>query len=797
MTQESARELLRQLCGDLQLLHEQAGGPSLRALADRVQLGKSQLGAILNGQVREPPDWRVVRAVVESIIRYAEEHGHSDRLSLPTGVEDFWRHQHAIVEHAFIRAVARRAVENPDSPMSAGPPAPLPAPRQLPFAGRFFVGRTAELSELTKLLPVGGGPGATSVVVIDGPAGVGKTTLAIRWAHQVAGESFDLQLYVNLRGFDSDGRAMSSAEAARGFLDALGVPPGGVPVGLDAQAAVYRSLLAGRRALVLLDNARDAAQVRPLLPGTTDALTVVTSRNQLGSLVAVEGAHRIGLDLLSPTEARDLLVERLGAERVSADPDSTDQIIRACARLPLALAVVAGRAQQTGFPLAVLAGQLGEARDRLDVLDAGDAQGQVRSAFSWSYRALTPLAARLFRLSGLYPGDELSAAAAASLTGRSRPETTLALAELIRANLLMEHVPGRYTGHDLVRGYATELALREETRPQRLAAMARLRDHYLHTGLAADRLLHPNRDLMDDPPAAPRPGVTLACLSDRAAAMAWLTVERPCLLAMLRQAAAATDEPPEDGRYVWQLAWVLETFLRWQGYRLDRMVVWQAALRSVTCLGDPLPQAHAHRFLAAALREMGALADAEAHLREAIVLYEQIGDTLGQAHSQYTVAGIRQRQGERREALAHAQHALTLYQAAGSVRGEALARNAVGWHSAMLGDYTYTLTQCSQALELLREIDDCSGQASAWDSLGYAYHHLADHARAATCYRSAIALYRQTGDRYYESDVLTHLGDSYHSSGNAAAAMASWQEALNILSQLDHPDAEKIRARMR
>lgn len=779
------------------MLHEQAGGPSLRSLANRVPLGKSQLGAILNGRVQEPPDWQVIRALVETIIGYAKEHGRSPLLSLPTGVEDFWRHQHAIVEHAFVCSVARRSGGDPDGPLPAGPPAPPPVPRQLPSAGRFFVGRTAELSELNKILAAGDGPAAASVVVIDGPAGVGKTTLAVRWAQQMAADSFDLQLYVNLRGFDPDGTVMSSAEAVCGFLNALGLPPAGVPVGLDAQTAAYRSLLAGRRALVLLDNARDAAQVRPLLPGTRGALTVVTSRNQLGSLVAVEGAYRIGLDLLSPTEARDLLVERLGAERVSAEPESADQIIRACARLPLALAVVAVRAQHTGFPLAVLADQLREARDRLDVLDAGDAQGQVRPAFSWSYRALTPSAAQLLRLLGLYAGDDLSATAAASLAGRSQPETSLALAQLVRANLLVEHVPGRYASHDLLRSYAAEVALREETEPQRREAMARLRDHYLHTGLAADRLLHPNRDLMDAPPTAPRNGVSLACLSDRAAAMAWLTVERPCLLAVLRQAAATTDVPGEDGRYVWQLAWVLETFLRWQGYRLDRVVVWQAALRSVTCLGDPLLRAHAHRFLAAALRDMGAPADAEGYLREAIGLYEQIGDVLGQAHSQYTMAGIRQRQGERREALARAQHALTLYQVAGSVRGEAMARNAVGWHSAMLGDYTHTLTQCSQALTLLREIDDGSGQASAWDSLGYAYHHLADHNRAAACYGSAIALYRQAGDRYYESDVLIHLGDSHHASGNHAGALTSWQEALDILTQLDHPDAEKVRARMR
>jgi hypothetical protein len=281
--------------------------------------------------------------------------------------------------------------------------------------------------------------------------------LAVHRAHRVADRFPDGQLYVNLRGFHPTGQAMDPAEAVRGFLDALGTPPERIPASLDAQAALYRSTLAGKRVLVVLDNARDAEHVRPLLPGTPTVMVVVTSRSQLTGLVA-EGAHPITLDLLTTAEARGLLARRLGIDRVTAEPDAVDGIITACARLPLALTVAAARAAtHPGFPLAAGAAELSAARGLLDTLAADDPATDVRAVFSWSYQALAAPAARLFRLLGLHPGPDTCAPAAASLAGQPLPDVRRTLAELARANLITEYAPGRYGFHDLLRTHAADL----------------------------------------------------------------------------------------------------------------------------------------------------------------------------------------------------------------------------------------------------------------------------------------------------------------------------------------------------
>lgn len=306
----------------------------------------------------------------------------------------------------------------------------------------------------------------------------GKTALAVHWAHRVAERFPDGQLYVNLRGFHPSG-AMSPAEAIRGFLDAYAVPPDRIPEGLDAQAALYRSLLADKRALVLLDNARDAEQVRPLLPGAPDCLAVVTSRNPLTGLVVTEGARPLVLELLSPGEAREFLIRRLGAARVEAEPAATDAIITRCARLPLALAVVAARAAtRPCLPLPELARQLDAARGGLSGFAGEDPLTDARVVFSWSYHTLSAEAADLFRLLGLHPGPGISLAATASLLGTPAGFAAERLAELCRAHLLTEPVPGRYAFHDLLRDYATELTETRDPEATRDAALGRLLGHY-------------------------------------------------------------------------------------------------------------------------------------------------------------------------------------------------------------------------------------------------------------------------------------------------------------------------------
>ncbi|WP_329537320.1 NB-ARC domain-containing protein (plasmid) [Streptomyces sp. NBC_01450] len=371
---------------------------------------------------------------------------------------------------------------------------PLPRPAQLPAAYEHFAGREAEIDHMLHRLPAvqgHGGPGTTMVInAIGGMAGVGKTTLAVQVAHRVADRFPDGQLYVNLRGFDLHGAAMDPAEAVRGFLEALGVSRKQIPDSLEAQAALYRSLLADRRVLVLLDNARDADQVRPLLPGAAGCLVLITSRNQLTSLVVAGGAHPLTLDLLSPKNARQSLVRRLGADRVAAEPAAVDTIISLCGGLPLALSIITARAlMNPTFPLSGIAAELMEANGSLDAFDGLDAATDVRTVFGWSYRTLTGEAARLFRLLSLHPGPDIGTHAAAALADRPTVRVRSLLAELTRTHLLTEEAPGRYRFHDLLRAYANELARAEDgegdSEEERRDALCRMLDHYLLTAHAS------------------------------------------------------------------------------------------------------------------------------------------------------------------------------------------------------------------------------------------------------------------------------------------------------------------------
>ncbi len=349
---------------------------------------------------------------------------------------------------------------------------------------RSFAGRAGELKMLDELLGQAGGPGGTVVIsAIAGTGGVGKTALAVHWAHLVADRFPDGQLYMNLRGFDPSGAPVSPAEAVRGFLDGFGVPPERIPVSPEAQTGLYRSLAAGKRLLIVLDNANDPGQVRPLLPGSADCLVLVTSRSAMVGLAVAEGAHPVRLDVLSEDESVQLLAARLGSERLAEEPEALRRVVGLCAGLPLALAITAARAAaRPGLPLAALAGELGRESDRLDAFDTGEEATSVRAVFSWSYRQLTESAARMFRLLGLHPGPDINLLAAASLAGLPVRATRRALAELTAASLLSEHVPGRYALHDLLRAYAAEQARQIETADERRAAIRRALDHYLHTG---------------------------------------------------------------------------------------------------------------------------------------------------------------------------------------------------------------------------------------------------------------------------------------------------------------------------
>ena len=666
----------------------------------------------------------------------------------------------------------------------------LVPPRQLPAGAAYFTGRTAELDVLDVLADEAGAAGETVIAVISGAAGVGKTALAVHWARQAAHRFPDGQLFVSLRGYDPAGTPVAPAEAIRDILGALAMPTERIPASLDAQAALYRSVLAGRRMLVILDNARDADQVRPLLPGSPGCLVIVTSRNQLTSLIAAEGARPLTVDLLSEAEARDLIACRIGAHRLAAEPAAAAELLVLCARLPLALCIVTARATaRPSLPLAALTSGLRDARDRLDALEAGDAVGSVRAVIFCSYADLRPAAARMFRLLGLHPGPYIAVPAAASLGDISVTQARRVLDELTEAHLLAEHSPGRFGCHDLLRAFAEEQVVASESPAGQHDATHRLLDHYLHTAHAAALLLSPGRDPLPLP--APSPGAAAEDLTGGDAALAWFDAEQKALLRAIAQAA--------DGGFrvhAWQLTWAIGRFLDRRGYWREWHTALCTALAAAESLGDRAAQAQLHDQLGIAGTRLGRYQDAYTSLERALGTYRKLGDRKGEARTHQYAGMVFEWQGRYSEALSHALQALDLYRVTGQRAGEADALNAVGWFHAHLRDYQQAAACCEQALDLYRELGDRHGEAAAWDSIGYAHHHLGRHAQAALAYQHALDRYRELGNRYYEADTLTHIGDTQHAADDLEAAGRAWQQALDILENLHYPDTHPLRTKL-
>ena len=663
-------------------------------------------------------------------------------------------------------------------------------PRQLPAAVPHFVGRRAALAALTALLPDRlGAPGTVLTALVGGTAGIGKTALAIHWAHHVTEHFPDGQLYTNLRGFDPTGPAANPAEVLREFLEALGVSAQHVPAGLNARAGLFRSLLAGKRMLVLLDNAGDSEQVRPLLPSSPGCLVLVTSRSHLPGLVAIDGAHPIVLDSLSKMEAYELLSRRLGTDRVAHEPAAAERIVTASAGLPLALAIVAGRAvAQPGLSLGRLADELADPA-RLDAFSYGDPATDIRAVFSWSYRNLDPTSARMFRLLGLHPGPDVSVPAIASLAGMPVAQTVQTLAILVRANLASEQMPQRYVLHDLLRAYAAEQANAHDPEEEREEALGRLLDYYLRTAHAAAQLLYDQRDPIELPP--PRPGVAVTPIPDRDEAWRWLAREHQALLAAVALAAEHRFD-----RYAWQLAWTLNTYLDRLGAWHEQAVVQELALVAAARVGDRDGEARAHRNRAMACLRLERYGEAEEHLRQSLEIYTELGDAIGCARAHLNLGILAERQGRYQSALRHAEQAFDLFEAAGNLGGKANALNNIGWYHGQLGDFQSALDYCQRALVLQQQVGNRYWQAHTWDSLGYAHFRLGRQPEAIRCYEQALALWREAAERYYEATTLTHLGDSHREAGQPELARDAWRRALEILERLGHLDAEQVRARL-
>lgn len=702
-------------------------------------------------------------------------------------------HQRILVGDVSLACVpVAGASGSPDPALAASAKSVIP--RQLPAEPRFFTGRSCELEALTGTLDHPGEAAPTvAVTVVCGIPGVGKTTLAVHWAHQVAARFPDGQLYVNLRGFDPSGSPLTSAHAIRGFLEALDVPAAAVPADFDSQAALYRSMLAGKRVLVLLDNAKDAEQVRPLLPGGSGCAVVITSRNPMAGLIAAEGAHLVRLQPLDPDQARDLLLRRVGRHAGPGGEQAAGELIDLCGRLPLALGIAAARAVAVpGMSLRILATELREARSRLDLLcapGAVDSADNVRAVFGWSYRTLTDQAARMFRLLGTYPGPDIDTLAAASLAGLAADHARLMLAELTAAQLLTEHGPDRFALHDLLRAYSAEQALAKDSEADRKAALERLLDYYLHTAHRSVRLLNLGPSAVVVPP--PAPGTTPAQLVTSSAAMTWFAAEVRAIIGVVEAAWQAGFD-----RHAWQLPLALKDLFSRSAHGSDLFRALQVAVMATRRLGDQEAEARILRCIGDAHITLHESEQAEGYLNQAMALYRTLGHQMGEGGCLFSLFLMCDARQDHATGLRYGLEMLRVVRSIGDKRGEAWALNAVGWSYAKLGDCGPAHAHCSKALAAFREAGNPLGEGVTLDSLGYVQNQLGRPAEAVALYQEAIVKYREIDERYCHAETLLNLGDAYEAAADTAAAREAWQDALVVLNEVRHPIAQRVSARL-
>ncbi|HET6705566.1 ATP-binding protein [Amycolatopsis sp.] len=669
-----------------------------------------------------------------------------------------------------------------------------PVPRQLLAVPHGFVGRVEQLAELDSHASgnSGGTPAETGrrpppppvISVIGGAGGMGKTWLALTWAHRNLDRFPDGQLFADLRGFGPAGGPAPAIDVLGGFLDALGVALEGRPADLDRRAGLYRSLVAGKRMLILLDNAATTDQVTPLLPGGHRCTVLITSRNQLQGLITRHGARPVHVTALTDAEAASLLAASAGADRAVAEAPAIAKLIAACGGFPLALGLIAARV--VSDPRLPIRDVVADLRTwGLDALDSEEPTAGLSTVLSWSLHRLSARQRHVFALLGIAPGPEIGLPAAAGLAGLSERQAHAVLRALAESSLI-DRLPGRRYGmHDLVRAYATTVAGTLST-AVRETALRRVLDFYTHTAQAADRVLDPHHTPIRLAP--PAPGSHLPAVLDPPSALAWFDTEHPCLLAAHQTAAVHGWHES-----VWQLAWGLDTFLLWRGHRHDQVTVWQAAADAADHLADPVVPMRAHRYLGRALADLGRHDEALVHLQRALSAAERQHDPGQQAHTHRALATAWAGRADHRRALDHARRALALYRRLELPVWEADAFNQAGRSAARLGHFETAREYCRSALALARDQHDPIGEAKSLNNLGYIDHHSGDHNGALDRGRQALGLFRDLGHTFHTADTLDQLGHPHVALGQLEQARAVWQEAVELYTdQGRHDHAARV-----
>jgi DNA-binding SARP family transcriptional activator len=677
-------------------------------------------------------------------------------------------------------------------PEQASGPAPVPPvarPAQLPADIGDFTGRETHVSHLSALLlagNTGSSPGAVRIAVVNGAAGLGKTTLAVHAAHQVSARFPDGQLYVDLLG--ASRQAARPGEVLARFLRDLGVEGDKVPATDEERAALYRTTLTGRRVLILLDNAKDAAQVRTLLPGSSSCAVLVTTRNRTSDLAST---RFFDLDVLEDTEALALFSRIVDEERAAAEPDATAEVLVACAGLPLAIRICAARlAARRKWKIATLADRLRDQHRRLDELKTGDLA--VRASFQVSYESLRSTSrasdpARTFRLLGLWQGTAISLPAAAALLGEPEDQAADALELLVDFNLLESPAPDWYRFHDLLRVYATERAEAEEPEAVRDEAVSRLLWWYLDSAEAAANAVSPQRYRVAREPSAPGcPPQAFARLEE---ALAWYNDERANVVSVTRVAAAAGAH-----EVAWRLPPTLfPLFGRWSNW-VDCVTTCRVGLDSARTAGDRAGEAwvlHQLGFALARLRDK----EAFDRLEQALVIRRELGDTRGEAQTAIGLAeGYLQLHGPGEEALRYMRLAVDLLRPAGAESMLAVALNNLGEVYFGLGDLPAAEESYIEARDICQVIGG-HVEGHALHNLGQVYQALHRPGEAVASFEEARGKHRASGELFGEAMTLKHLGEVHAEIGNPGDARASLAEALRIFEQIgDQAEAAETAA---